>query len=161
MKGEAKAALQGELMPSCRIEHLREVTPELGEALVRMIPMLSPDRRPPGLSDLGEILADSRVCLLAARALEEDARILGLVALVLYRVPTGLRARIEDLVVTEEGRGEGVGRKLMEAALEAARASQAHIVDLTCNPRRLAANRLYQEMGFTRWETNVYRLVLD
>jgi ribosomal protein S18 acetylase RimI-like enzyme len=143
------------------IERIREVTPGLDEALARLVPLLSPGRRPPSAAELADMLRDGRLHLLAARTPDLDGRILGVVALLLYRVPTGLRARIEDLVVAEEGRNAGIGRSLMEAALEVARASQAHVVDLTCNPRRLAANRLYQELGFTRWETNVYRLVLD
>ncbi len=74
-----------------------------------------------------------------------------------YRVPTGVRARIEDLVVSSSRRGLGLGRALMLCAMQAARDGQAHVLDLTSNPSRIRANALYQQLGFQRWETNVYR----
>jgi ribosomal protein S18 acetylase RimI-like enzyme len=89
-----------------------------------------------------------------------DGAIQGPVALVLYRVPTGLRARIEDLVVSPTHRGLGLGKALVQGVMEAARQGQAHVLDLTSNPSQVEANRLYLALGFQRWETNVYCKVL-
>lgn len=86
---------------------------------------------------------------------------MGSLTLVLFRIPTGVRAWIEDVVVDESARGRGVGDVLSRTALETAAAAGARTVDLTSRPSRQAANRLYQRLGFERRDTNVYRLQLE
>jgi ribosomal protein S18 acetylase RimI-like enzyme len=81
----------------------------------------------------------------------------GSLTLAVFRIPTGLRAWIEDVVVDESARGQGVGEALNRAALDRAAALGAVTVDLTSRPSRAAANRLYQRLGFEPRETNVYR----
>jgi len=127
--------------------------------MAELIPVLSPRRQPPDAAQLQAILDDERLHLLLAR--DPMGVIAGSVTLILYRVPTGLRARIEDLVVSPRHRGLGLGKALMEHAMQAARQAHAHVLDLTSNPSRLEANQLYLALGFTRWDTNVYRKVLD
>ncbi len=141
------------------IERARAVTPELVGAMAQLIPALSANRPPPDAAQLQALLADERLHLFLAR--DPQGSIAGMVTLILYRVPTGPRARIEDLVVSPRHRGLGLGRTLMEHAMLAARQAHAHVLDLTSNPSRLDANQLYLALGFTRWETNVYRKVLD
>jgi ribosomal protein S18 acetylase RimI-like enzyme len=92
--------------------------------------------------------------LFAARV---DSRVVGLLTLVVFRIPTAVRAWIEDVVVDESARGKGVGEALNRAALDEARRRGAKTVDLTSRPSREAANRLYQRIGFVARETNVYR----
>jgi ribosomal protein S18 acetylase RimI-like enzyme len=141
------------------IERARAATPDLVGAMAELIPVLSPRRQPPDAAQLQAILDDERLHLLLAR--DPMGVIAGSVTLILYRVPTGLRARIEDLVVSPRHRGLGLGRALMEHAMLAARQAHAHVLDLTSNPSRFEANQLYLALGFTRWDTNVYRKVLD
>ncbi len=141
------------------IGRVTRLTPELAEAMDRLIPQLSPGRRPPSEAELLEMLGDDRVQLFVAQS--ADGAIHGMIALVFYRVPTGLRARIEDVVVSESERGHGLGKALMLRAMEAARGAQAHVLDLTSNPSRKEANALYLRLGFLPWKTNVYRKVLD
>jgi ribosomal protein S18 acetylase RimI-like enzyme len=141
------------------IERVRYLSADMVEAMASLLPQLSPERVLPSASDLALLVEDERVHLFVGRA--PDGAIHGAVALVLYRVPTGVRARIEDLVVAHSVRRLGLGRALMLHALQAARAAQAHVVDLTSNPSRAQANALYLRLGFQRWETNVYRMVLD
>jgi ribosomal protein S18 acetylase RimI-like enzyme len=86
-----------------------------------------------------------------------DGRVVGLLTLVVFRIPTAVRAWIEDVVVDESARGKGVGEALNRAALDEARRRGAKTVDLTSRPSREAANRLYQRIGFVARETNVYR----
>jgi ribosomal protein S18 acetylase RimI-like enzyme len=81
----------------------------------------------------------------------------GTLTLVLFRIPTAMRAWIEDVVVDESARGAGVGEALTLAALERAADAGARTVDLTSRPSREAANRLYTRLGFELRETNVYR----
>ena len=78
-----------------------------------------------------------------------------------FRIPTGVRAWIEDVVVDGDARGRGVGEALNRHALDRARMLGAKTVDLTSRPSREAANRLYQRIGFVPRETNVYRFDLD
>ena len=134
------------------------VDDELVEAFVRLTPQLSSSNPPPSREELAEIVASAATVLFVAR--EDDGPILGSLTLALFRIPTGLRAWIEDVVVDETARGKGVGAALNEAALDQARSVGARTVDLTSRPSRDAANRLYQRLGFVERDTNVYRFDL-
>ena len=131
-----------------------EVTDELVEAMARLVPQLSSSNQPPSAAELQEIIDSDAVRLLIAR---DQRGVIGMLTLVLFRIPTGIRAWIEDVIVDESARGSGIGRSLNEAAIEHALAAGAVTVDLTSRPSREDANRLYQRMGFSKRETNVYR----
>ena len=139
------------------ITEATEATAELVEAFERLTPQLSSSNPPPSVEALAAIAASDATRLLVAHA---DGDIVGSLTLVLVRIPTGLRAIIEDVVVDERVRGQGVGRALNEAALELAREAGAVTVDLTSRPSREAANRLYSRLGFEIRDTNVYRYKL-
>ena len=139
------------------IAEATEVTAELVEAFERLTPQLSSSNPPPSAEALATIAASDATRLLVAR---DGGGIVGSLTLVLVRIPTGLRAIIEDVVVDERSRGQGVGRLLNEAALELAREAGAVTVDLTSRPSREAANRLYLSLGFVVRDTNVYRYTL-
>ena len=136
------------------ITEATEVTAELVEAFERLTPQLSSSNPPPSAEALEAVVTSDATRLLVARS---DNAIVGSLTLVLVRIPTGLRAIIEDVVVDERSRGQGVGRALNEHALEVARAAGAVTVDLTSRPSREAANRLYLSLGFEVRDTNVYR----
>lgn len=131
-----------------------EVTDELVEAMDRLVPQLSASSPPPTRAQLEQIVASPATALLVAR---DETGIVGSLTLVSFRIPTGLRTRIEDVVVDERARGKGVALALNRAALEMARAMGAAGTDLTSRPSRIAANRLYQKMGFEQRDSNVYR----
>ncbi|MXZ78855.1 MAG: GNAT family N-acetyltransferase [Acidimicrobiia bacterium] len=139
------------------ITEATEATAELVEAFERLTPQLSLSNPPPSAEALGAVASSDATRLLVAHA---DGEIVGSLTLVLVRIPTGMRAIIEDVVVDERARGQGVGRGLNEAALELARAAGAVTVDLTSRPSREAANRLYLRLGFEVRDTNVYRYKL-
>ena len=128
---------------------------ELLEAFTRLIPQLKISFPPLTREELISLLASDASTLLTARD-EATGQIVGILTLIVYRVPTGVRARIEDVVVDESMRGRGIAVQLVERALEIAREKGADGVALTSNPRREAVNRLYQKVGFKKWETNVY-----
>ena len=138
-----------------QIELADRINDELFDALTRLLPQLKIYSPRLTRDDLSVLLSSDAVTLLTARA-DASAPILGVLTLIVYRVPTGVRARIEDVVVDESARGRGVAVELVQRALEIARAKGADGVALTSNPRREAANRLYQKVGFKKWETNVY-----
>jgi ribosomal protein S18 acetylase RimI-like enzyme len=135
------------------IEIAAEVTDELVDALARILPQLS-SSPPPSPGEVGEILADPDSYLFVARV---DGVIVGSLTLVMFRIPTGLKAWIEDVVVDGAARGHGVGEALNRAALAKAAERGAKAVSLTSRASREAANRLYQRIGFTIRDTNVYR----
>lgn len=130
---------------------------EVVEAFRRLVPQLSSSNPPPTRAELEDIAADRASTLFVAR---RRGQVVGSLTLALFRIPTGLRAWIEDVVVDEAERGHGIGEALNRAALDYAKQNGAVTVDLTSRPSREAANRLYQKMGFVRRDTNVYRYTL-
>jgi ribosomal protein S18 acetylase RimI-like enzyme len=147
-------------MSAVVVSEATEVTFELVEAFARLIPQLSSSNPPPGEAELKAIVGSRASVLLIARDPDRDDEIVGSLTLALFRIPTGLRAWIEDVVVDGEARGRGVGEALSRFALERARQAGAKTVDLTSRPSREAANRLYQRIGFELRSTNVYRYEL-
>ena len=135
--------------------------PELIEALTRLVPQLTPGAPMPSADDIREIVDSPSTTLLVARDQTAGGRIIGALFLIMFRVGSGVRALIEDVVVDAEARGRGVGEALSRAALALAASRGASTVDLTSRPARGAANRLYQRIGFQKRETNVYRYVFD
>ena len=120
----------------------------------RLISQLSSSSAPISAQELEEIIESDTTVLFAARSGQE---IVGLLTLAIFRIPTGVRAWIEDVVVDNQARGKGVGDALNRAALAEAERRGAKTVDLTSRPSREAANRLYQRLGFKQRDTNVYR----
>jgi ribosomal protein S18 acetylase RimI-like enzyme len=135
-----------------------ESTPELLEAVNRLLPQLSKSAKPMTASELDDLVSSPATELLVATA---DDAVVGLLTLVVFRIPTGVRGWIEDVVVDDSVRGRGVGKKLNEFALEVARRRGVRTVDLTSRPAREAANRLYQRLGFIQRDTNVYRFDVE
>ena len=136
------------------VEEAVAVTDELVAAFARLVPQLSRSSPAPGEAELAEIVASPATVLLVAR---HEGAIVGSLTLALFRIPTGVRAWIEDLVVDESMRRHGTGEALSREALRRATAAGARTVDLTSRPSREAANRLYRRLGFEIRETNVYR----
>lgn len=135
-----------------------QVTPDLVDAFARLIPQLSSSSPPPDAAALQAIIDHDASTLLVAR--DGDA-IVGSLTLVVFPIPTGVRAWIEDVVVDGDARGRGVGELLNREALALAAAQGARTVDLTSRPSREAANRLYARIGFQPRTTNVYRYELQ
>lgn len=133
-----------------------EVTDELVAAFNRLVPQLTSNNPPPTRDELSALVRSESSTLLAARHPDERGQIVGALCLTVYRAPTGVRAVIEDVIVDQGARGKGIGEALLRRALDLARQTGTDGVVLTSNPRREAANRLYQRLGFTRRETNAY-----
>jgi ribosomal protein S18 acetylase RimI-like enzyme len=134
------------------VEIVEQPTEEVVDALARLLPQLS-SAPPPDIDELGTLMSSGSTVFIA----RVDGAIVGSLTLVMYRIPTGLKAWIEDVVVDEQARGHGVGEALNRAALDEAKRHGAKAVSLTSRPSREAANRLYQRIGFSTRDTNVYR----
>jgi ribosomal protein S18 acetylase RimI-like enzyme len=143
-----------------QIEQIREATDEYVAALGRLVPQLSTSVPPPTPEEVAEMVASAAIVQLIARDPEREGLIVGTLTLAMFRIPTGTRAWIEDVIVDNESRGKGIGEALTRAALEKAREAGARTVDLTSRPSREAANRLYLRVGFVRRETITYRYEL-
>ena len=139
---------------SVEVSAVTVVDDDLVAAFSRLIPQLSSSSPPPDRAELEAIVANPESVLFVARA---DAGVVGSLTLALYRIPTGVKAWIEDVVVDESARGMGVGEALNLAAIDEAARRGAKNVSLTSRPSREAANRLYQRLGFEPYETNLYR----
>jgi ribosomal protein S18 acetylase RimI-like enzyme len=136
-----------------KVERVTQVDEALAEAVARLVPQLSPTRRPAGIVELAELVATPGTHLIVAR---EGDTVLGMLTLIVYRVPTGIRAWIHDVVVDQAARGRGVGEALTREALRQAKDAGAISVELTTRQERESANRLYRRLGFEQRETNVY-----
>jgi ribosomal protein S18 acetylase RimI-like enzyme len=137
-----------------------QATTELVDAFAMLIPQLSKSSPPPTRAEIEEMIHSSATDVLVATDASTET-ILGALTLVVFRIPTGVRAWIEDVVVDDAARGRGVGEALNQSALDLARGKGAKTVDLTSRPSREAANRLYQRIGFVARDTNVYRFSFD
>jgi ribosomal protein S18 acetylase RimI-like enzyme len=134
------------------IEQAREATDELLDAIHRLLPQLTEARTPPTLEQLAETVTGQTV--LVAR--DDDGHIVGTLTLVMYRVSSGLKARIEDVIVDGAARGQGVGEQLVREGMARANEAKVLMLELTSMPYRESANRLYRRLGFVRKPTNVY-----
>lgn len=143
---------------SIGIEVLGDVTDEVVEAFGRLLPQLSTSSKPLDAAALSAMAESPAVTVLLARS---DGQIAGSLTLAMFPAPTGLRAWIEDVVVDESARGQGVGALLTEEALQLARAAGARTVDLTTRPSREAAGRLYERAGFHQRNSRLYRYAFD
>jgi ribosomal protein S18 acetylase RimI-like enzyme len=133
------------------------VDEELVAAFNRLVPQLSRSAAVPTPAAIREIVEAAASTVLIARDGRDHGRIVGLLTLVVFRIPTGVRAWIEDVVVDEAVKGRGVGKALSQEAIRRAVGAGARTVELTSRPSREAANRLYQHLGFVRRDSNVYR----
>ena len=147
---------------SISVRAATEVDDGLVEAFSRLIPQLSLSSPPPTAAELLSIIDNpNSVLFIAELDGDDDVRsVVGSLTLAFYRIPTGLKAWIEDVVVDESARGLGVGEALNVAAIDESRQRGAKNVSLTSRSSREAANRLYQRLGFEPYETNLYRFGL-
>lgn len=139
------------------VRQVTEVTDSLLEAFGRLMPQLSPRLGAPSREVLRRVAGSETGALLAAVAGE---RIVGVLMLAWYDAPSGRKAWIEDVVVDAATRGRGIGEALVREALALACREGVARVMLTSNATRRAAHRLYERMGFVRYETDCFRLDL-
>lgn len=138
-----------------QVSEVDKVDDELITAFKALVPQLSSSNPAPNRVALAKIVASEASILFVAR--DESGAIVGSLTLVVFDIPTGIRAWIEDVVVDEQARGRGVGEQLNRVAIQRATTQGATTVDLTSRPSREAANRLYQKLGFALRDTNIYR----
>jgi ribosomal protein S18 acetylase RimI-like enzyme len=142
-----------------QIDLVHQADDELYEAFQRLVPQLTNNNPPPTREHLSALIQEPASTLMIARS--DDGQIVGALTLTVYRVPTGIRSIIEDVIVDISARGQGIGDALMVRAIEIAKEKGASNITLTSNPLRVAANKLYVKLGFEKRETNAYQMKLS
>lgn len=95
-------------------------------------------------------------------AVTAEEHIIGCASLCVFDSPTGRKASVEDVVVSSAYRGQHIGKQLMQHVIDYAKTLAPINLQLTSRPERVAANKLYQSLGFQKRETNAYRMeILD
>jgi ribosomal protein S18 acetylase RimI-like enzyme len=140
------------------VEAAASADEDLYAAVATLVTQVSRTAPPLTADALARIVAQPDTTLFVAR---ERGRIVGMLTLATFEIPTGRRGWIEDVVTDVDARGKGVASALVEAALVHAAALGVRTVDLTSRPGRDDANRLYLKLGFEQRTTNVYRRVVD
>ena len=138
------------------IEKISELTDEIYETVCSLVPQLGTHKVIPSRDEVTALISSEASVLLVARYPDEQSEIVGMLTISIYRVPTGIRSIVEDVIVDSSMRRLGIAKRLMEAAIELARDAGANGVSLTSNSQRVEANLLYQNIGFAKRETNAY-----
>ena len=141
------------------ISELTEASPSDLDSINQLLPQLSSKARPLTMDQLMELTGAGSTFVLVCT--NEETEIIGMLSLVILKIPTGSKAWIEDVVVDTNARGKGLGKALMDYALEKARKLGVKSIDLTSRPSREGANLLCQSLGYKTRETNVYRYNLS
>ncbi len=134
-----------------------EATTELAAAFAHLLPQPSTSAKPLTVEALTDIVAQPCNTLLIARDQASNRKIVGTLTLVIFRIPTAVRAWVEDVAVDADVRGRSVGELLTRKAVQLATERGAKTVDLTSRRSREAAHRLYEKVGFVTRDTSVYR----
>lgn len=143
---------------SLSVEKAVAATPELLAGLNILLPQLSANATTLTMADVETMVNSDAATLFVAT---DNGAVVGTLTLVIFPIPTGVRAWIEDVVVDENARGLGIGEALTTAAVDEARGRGVRSIDLTSRPSREVANALYRKLGFERRETNVYRFFIE
>ncbi|HEY4520964.1 MAG TPA: GNAT family N-acetyltransferase [Candidatus Paceibacterota bacterium] len=139
------------------IVRLTEAHEQALKEINSLIHQLSPRLPKCSMELLQRIAADDNLELWTAK---DGERIVGMATLAIVVIPESPRAQIEDVVVDEQYRGQGLGERLSTKLIERAREKKIPTITLSSRADRVAANKLYQKLGFQMKETNIYRLKL-
>lgn len=141
------------------IEEVIHFSLEVADAVRNLTQQLDENFQPLTDDDLRFMISSPSTHLYIAR-MKEKNNIIGMITLIVYRIPYKMKAQLEDIVVDTTMRGKGIGKTLVQFAIDKAKGLGAKSLNFTSNPKREAANRLYENLGFRKRDTNVYRLTL-
>lgn len=152
---DTKGNVDGKGIEMISIEHTKTINSELIQGIQRLFPQLTNFSPLPEESAIQEIISSPASSLWIAK--NEDGQVIGMLCLAIYRTTTGVHAWIEDVVVDQTARRQGIAAQLTKAAMDFAIQNGTKAVSLTSRPDREAANKLYQSLGFELLSTNLYR----
>jgi ribosomal protein S18 acetylase RimI-like enzyme len=140
------------------IEQVTTFTPEIAQAIRKLAKQLGPNYKELTDADLQEMLS-SPIHFLYVAYDKQSSQVVGMILLLVYRIPYLRKAHLDDLAVDETFRSQGLGTQLLQKAIAVAKEKGVTYVDFTSRLTRGPANKLYAKLGFTKHDTNVYRLV--
>lgn len=140
------------------ITTLTESSANLEEAIRNLARQIGSNYKELTREDFHEIMTSPNTTILVAKKKEN---IIGMITLLVYRIPYVKKASIDDLVIDEAYRGQGIAKQLLNQAIRLAKEKGAAYIDLTARPRRAEGNSLYEKFGFQKRDTNVYRLIFN
>jgi ribosomal protein S18 acetylase RimI-like enzyme len=142
-----------------QIEQLKEASTEAAAAISVLLAQLreNPKEHTATQAELETIVSDPNIVLLVAK---DEKKIIGMTSLYIMNKFSKRTGSIEDVVVDDGYRGQGIGQRLVEEIIESAKQMGLKSIQLTSRPERVAGNKLYQKLGFEQKETNVYRMKL-
>lgn len=140
-----------------QIELIRSITPEHVEAFARLLPQQSQGARHPTAEQLTAVANQQGNSLLIAR--DDQGKIVGTLTLMILVTPGATFGFVEDVVVDRDARRQGIGEGLVRECLRLAAEQGARRIELHSGNHRPDAIRLYQRVGFKKFETNVWRFL--
>lgn len=143
-----------------RVEKITVFSSHIADAIRNLAKQIGANYHEPSDDDVKEMIQNSNHTILIARNMQTN-EIVGMISILIYRVPYIRKAFLEDFVVDVEHRHLGIGTKLITTAIQHCQQAGAKCVDLTSSPQRIAGNELYQKLGFIKRDTNVYRYIFD
>lgn len=141
------------------IKKVNRFSERVFHAVLKLLPQLAPETELPTRQYFEDMLTATNIHFFIAEL--NNAQVAGMLTIVTYNIPTGKKIWIEDVVVDGSQRGKGLGKELMLFAIDYSRSLGAKEIELTSRPSRIAANKLYRELGFISYETNVYKYLLS
>jgi ribosomal protein S18 acetylase RimI-like enzyme len=141
------------------IKEITIITPAIQKVIQNFIDLLVTTPHAAAYETLNALVASENSHLFLAY--DETENILGMLTVGIYYSPTGKKAWIEDVVVGSSYQGQGIGKKLVQYAIEFVKTKEVNLVMLTSHPSRISANKLYPRVGFNRRETNVYKMIIE
>ena len=142
------------------VEEVKEFSPSVKKDVIRLLEQITVDAQELTDEHFQYLIGDPGTHLYVAKR-TEDGVIVAMATLVVYRIPYKMKAQIEDVIVDEEMRRKGVGKYIMNYAIEKAKEFGVKSLNLTSSPRKDIANKMYQNLGFKLRDTNAYRLDLE
>lgn len=141
------------------IEKVKNYSIELTEAINKLLRQLDESASFLTKEDVKSMIASPVNSLFVARR-KNNKEIVGMLTLIVYRIPVGKKGWLEDLVIDKVYRNKGIATKLIHYAIGNAKANGVLYVNFTSRPEKKDANRLYRRLGFEKRNTNVYRIEL-
>ena len=90
----------------------------------------------------------------------DNEKLVGMASLATYKVISGHKGMVEDVVVSDEMRGKGIGRKLMELLISEGQKLNLSEILLFSGHHRKPAIALYKSLGFNLKNSGMYTLKL-
>jgi ribosomal protein S18 acetylase RimI-like enzyme len=141
------------------IKEINTLSPAIQKAIQHFIDLLVTTPYTASQETLMKLVASENSHLFLAY--DDSENIIGMLTVGIYYSSTGKKAWIEDVVVNNTYRGQGIGEKLVQHAINFAKTNDVNLLMLTSHPSRIAANKLYPKVGFNRRETNVYKMIIE